>query len=98
MPPHSLTHTRIVEQLSNSQNLSRMLADYRAKGGRIRQREAHDPFSTANTVAPVSNQNRAGDGTVKPPAKADNEDEKLSKQSEMNWVSKVSSVEIIFHQ
>uniref|UniRef100_A0A3Q4BCU0 1-phosphatidylinositol 3-phosphate 5-kinase n=1 Tax=Mola mola TaxID=94237 RepID=A0A3Q4BCU0_MOLML len=64
MPPHSLTHTRIVEQLSNSQNLSRMLADYRAKGGRIRQREAHDPFSTANTVAPVSNQNRAGDGTL----------------------------------
>uniref|UniRef100_A0A3B4G9P8 1-phosphatidylinositol 3-phosphate 5-kinase n=1 Tax=Pundamilia nyererei TaxID=303518 RepID=A0A3B4G9P8_9CICH len=47
LPCHSLTSTRIVEQLSNSQNLAEMLADYRAKGGRIRQKETHDPFNSA---------------------------------------------------
>uniref|UniRef100_A0AAX7W436 1-phosphatidylinositol-3-phosphate 5-kinase n=1 Tax=Astatotilapia calliptera TaxID=8154 RepID=A0AAX7W436_ASTCA len=46
LPCHSLTSTRIVEQLSNSQNLAEMLADYRAKGGRIRQKETHDPFNS----------------------------------------------------
>uniref|UniRef100_A0A669E192 Phosphoinositide kinase, FYVE finger containing n=1 Tax=Oreochromis niloticus TaxID=8128 RepID=A0A669E192_ORENI len=47
LPCHNLTSTRIVEQLSNSQNLAEMLADYRAKGGRIRQRETSDPFNSA---------------------------------------------------
>uniref|UniRef100_A0A8D3E602 1-phosphatidylinositol 3-phosphate 5-kinase n=1 Tax=Scophthalmus maximus TaxID=52904 RepID=A0A8D3E602_SCOMX len=44
LPCHGLTSTRIVEQLNGSQGLAKMLADYRAKGGRIRQREASDPF------------------------------------------------------
>uniref|UniRef100_A0A8C9ZSR6 1-phosphatidylinositol 3-phosphate 5-kinase n=1 Tax=Sander lucioperca TaxID=283035 RepID=A0A8C9ZSR6_SANLU len=54
LPSHSLTSTRIIEQLNSSQDLAKMLADYRAKGGRIRQREATDPFNTASTAAPVS--------------------------------------------
>uniref|UniRef100_A0A669CAC5 Phosphoinositide kinase, FYVE finger containing n=1 Tax=Oreochromis niloticus TaxID=8128 RepID=A0A669CAC5_ORENI len=51
LPCHNLTSTRIVEQLSNSQNLAEMLADYRAKGGRIRQRETSDPFNSATAAA-----------------------------------------------
>uniref|UniRef100_A0A671YTU6 1-phosphatidylinositol 3-phosphate 5-kinase n=1 Tax=Sparus aurata TaxID=8175 RepID=A0A671YTU6_SPAAU len=50
LPSHSLTSTRIVEQLSGSQDLAKMLADYRAKGGRIRQREATDPFNAASSL------------------------------------------------
>lgn len=70
-----------------------MLADYRAKGGRIRQREATDPFTTTNTAAAVSGQGRAGDATVKAPVKTDSEEEKPSKQNDMSWAPKVSSVE-----
>lgn len=68
-----------------------MLADYRAKGGRIRQREAPDPFSTASAAAPVSGQGRAAEAPVKPPVKADSEEEKPSKQNDMSWAPKVSS-------
>lgn len=75
-----------------------MLADYRAKGGRIRQRESTDPFSTVNTTAPVIGQSRAGDATVKPPVKTDSEEEKPSKQSDINWAPKVSSVETVIYQ
>uniref|UniRef100_A0A4W6F3W5 1-phosphatidylinositol 3-phosphate 5-kinase n=1 Tax=Lates calcarifer TaxID=8187 RepID=A0A4W6F3W5_LATCA len=61
LPSHSLTSTRIVEQLNSSQDLAKMLADYRAKGGRIRQRETTDPFSIASTAPPVGGQSRAGE-------------------------------------
>uniref|UniRef100_A0A4W6F6H9 1-phosphatidylinositol 3-phosphate 5-kinase n=1 Tax=Lates calcarifer TaxID=8187 RepID=A0A4W6F6H9_LATCA len=67
LPSHSLTSTRIVEQLNSSQDLAKMLADYRAKGGRIRQRETTDPFSIASTAPPVGGQSRAGEAPVKPP-------------------------------
>lgn len=96
LPSHNLTSTRIVEQLSGSQDLARMLADYRAKGGRIRQREAADPFSSAG--APVSAQSRAADATVKPPVKTDSEEEKPSKPNDMTWAPKVSSVETVIHE
>lgn len=97
LPSHSLTSTRIVEQLSGSQDLAKMLADYRAKGGRIRQREATDPFNAASSAAPVSGQSRAGDTTVKLPVKSDSEEEKPSKPNEMSWAPKVSSVDTIIH-
>ena len=98
LPSHGLTSTRIVEQLTSSQDLAKMLADYRAKGGRIRQREAAaDPFSTAGAAAPVSGQSRAGDATAKPPVKADSEEEKPSKQNDMSWAPKVSSVDMMSH-
>uniref|UniRef100_A0A665WFA7 1-phosphatidylinositol-3-phosphate 5-kinase n=1 Tax=Echeneis naucrates TaxID=173247 RepID=A0A665WFA7_ECHNA len=47
LPCHSLTSTRIVEQLNTCQDLAKMLADYRAQGGRIRQRESADIFGPA---------------------------------------------------
>ncbi|XP_035532658.1 1-phosphatidylinositol 3-phosphate 5-kinase isoform X2 [Morone saxatilis] len=97
LPSHSLTSTRIVEQLSSSQDLAKMLADYRAKGGRIRQREATDPFTTANTVAPVSSQSRA-EVTVKPPVKNDSEEEKPSKQNDMSWAPKLDCLNPVNHQ
>ncbi|XP_076602261.1 1-phosphatidylinositol 3-phosphate 5-kinase isoform X1 [Chaetodon auriga] len=95
LPSHSLTSTRIVEQLSSSQGLAKMLADYRAKGGRIRQREASDPFSTA---APVSGQSRMGDATVKLSVKADSEEEKPNKQNDMSWAPKLDCLNPVNHQ
>lgn len=50
LPSHSLTGARMVEQLHSCQDLAKMLADYRARGGRIRQREAPDPFSSKALV------------------------------------------------
>lgn len=102
LPCHNLTSTRIVEQLTSCQDLARMLADYRAKGGRIRQRDtptavAADIFSSApasasaststSTTAAFNGQGRAGEG--KGPVKADSEEEKPSKQNDMSWAPKV---------
>lgn len=67
-----------------------MVADYRAKGGRIRQKEMSDPFNSATAAA--GGQSRAADIPVKAPVKSDSEEEKPSKQSEMNWAPKVSIV------
>uniref|UniRef100_A0A3Q1GCU1 1-phosphatidylinositol 3-phosphate 5-kinase n=1 Tax=Acanthochromis polyacanthus TaxID=80966 RepID=A0A3Q1GCU1_9TELE len=90
LPCHSLTSTRIVEQLSGSQDLARMLADYRAKGGRIRQRGSSDLFSAG--------QNRTVDGSVKGPVKADSEEEKPSKQSDVSWAPKLDCLNPVNHQ
>ncbi|XP_027137719.1 1-phosphatidylinositol 3-phosphate 5-kinase isoform X3 [Larimichthys crocea] len=93
LPSHSLTSTRIVEQLSSSQNLAKMLADYRATGGRIRQREASqttDPFSTA---APA----RLVDSTIKP-VKTDSEEEKPSNKNDMSWAPKLDCLNPVNHQ
>lgn len=90
LPCHNLTSTRIVQQLSSSQDLARMLADYRAKGGRIRQKETSDPFSGVGSAAPVSGQGRVGEAAAKQPVKSDSEEEKPSKQNDMNWSPKVS--------
>uniref|UniRef100_A0A673BH90 1-phosphatidylinositol 3-phosphate 5-kinase n=1 Tax=Sphaeramia orbicularis TaxID=375764 RepID=A0A673BH90_9TELE len=54
LPCHSLTSTRIIEQLNSSQELAKMLADYRAKGGRIRQRETTDRF--LDCLNPINHQ------------------------------------------
>uniref|UniRef100_A0A669D6T3 Phosphoinositide kinase, FYVE finger containing n=1 Tax=Oreochromis niloticus TaxID=8128 RepID=A0A669D6T3_ORENI len=96
LPCHNLTSTRIVEQLSNSQNLAEMLADYRAKGGRIRQRETSDPFNSATAAA--SSQSRGADIPGKPSVKSEGEEERPSKQSEMNWAPKLDCLNPINHQ
>ncbi|XP_028250030.1 1-phosphatidylinositol 3-phosphate 5-kinase isoform X5 [Parambassis ranga] len=93
LPSHSLTSTRIIEQLNSSQDLAKMLADYRAKGGRIRQKEGGDPFSAA-----ANGQNRATDAPVKHPVKADSEEEKPSKQSDMSWTPKLDCLNPVNHQ
>ncbi|XP_041662956.1 1-phosphatidylinositol 3-phosphate 5-kinase isoform X9 [Cheilinus undulatus] len=96
LPSHNLTSTRIVEQLSSSQDLAKMLADYRAKGGRIRQREPTDPFS--NSTVPVSSQNKTGETTGKHPVKADSEEEKPGKQNDMSWAPKLDCLNPVNHQ
>ncbi|XP_019960796.2 1-phosphatidylinositol 3-phosphate 5-kinase isoform X1 [Paralichthys olivaceus] len=98
LPCHSLTSTRIIEQLNGSQGLAKMLADYRAKGGRIRQREAPDPFSSVAAAAPVGGQSRAGEAPVKAPVKADSEEEKPSKQNDMSWAPKLDCLNPVNHQ
>uniref|UniRef100_A0A8B9J9L1 1-phosphatidylinositol 3-phosphate 5-kinase n=1 Tax=Astyanax mexicanus TaxID=7994 RepID=A0A8B9J9L1_ASTMX len=75
LPSHMLTTACIVEPLACSNDLARMLADYRAQGGRIRQRDV-DPF--------------ASPPPTKAPVKADSEEEKGPGQSEMAWATKVS--------
>ncbi|KAM8855783.1 1-phosphatidylinositol 3-phosphate 5-kinase isoform 3-T3 [Spinachia spinachia] len=94
LPSHSLTSTRIVEQLSGSQDLAKMLADYRAKGGRIRQRDATDPFCAAT---PVSVQSRAPDALPRPPARADSEEEKPSRLTDGSWAPKSSDWTCVDH-
>ncbi|CAJ1078972.1 LOW QUALITY PROTEIN: 1-phosphatidylinositol 3-phosphate 5-kinase [Xyrichtys novacula] len=96
LPSHNLTSTRIVEQLNSSQDLARMLADYRAKGGRIRQRETTDPFVSTST--PVSSQSKTGDTAGKHPVKADSEEEKPGKQNELSWAPKLDCLNPVNHQ
>ncbi|XP_071775667.1 1-phosphatidylinositol 3-phosphate 5-kinase isoform X4 [Centroberyx gerrardi] len=102
LPCHRLTSTRIIEQLNSSQDLAKMLAEYRAKGGRIRQREASDPFSSAGPGVPAAGQSRVGererDAPVRPPVKADSEEEKPSGQSDMSWASKLDCLNPVNHQ
>ncbi|XP_031441107.1 1-phosphatidylinositol 3-phosphate 5-kinase isoform X3 [Clupea harengus] len=87
LPSHPLTSTRIAEQVNCSQELARMLADYRAQGGRIRQRE--DPFSNPQ-------QTREGHAT-RAPVKADSEDEK-SGHSDITLATKLDCLNPINHQ
>ncbi|XP_072253642.1 1-phosphatidylinositol 3-phosphate 5-kinase isoform X3 [Leuresthes tenuis] len=96
LPCHSLTRTRIVEHLTSSQDLARMLADYRANGGRIRQKEAGDPFGSAGPAA--AGQNRAADALIKLLAKADNEEEKTGKQGDISWTPKLDCLNPVNHQ
>lgn len=67
-----------------------MLAEYRAKGGRIRQREVADPFNSA--ACPGNAQNRNDEAAVKGAAKADGEEEKTSKQNDTSVAPKVRRV------
>uniref|UniRef100_A0A8C8SXE6 1-phosphatidylinositol 3-phosphate 5-kinase n=1 Tax=Pelusios castaneus TaxID=367368 RepID=A0A8C8SXE6_9SAUR len=52
LPSHELVCTRIAEHLGDSQSLARMLADYRARGGRIQQKNA-DPFAQSKDASGV---------------------------------------------
>ncbi|XP_067300123.1 1-phosphatidylinositol 3-phosphate 5-kinase isoform X7 [Pseudorasbora parva] len=83
LPCHKLMSARIAEQLGCSQNLARMLADYRAQGGRIRQREGMQFREAPPTKAPV---------------KADSEEDKGAGQSEMTWATKLDCLNPINHQ
>uniref|UniRef100_A0A8C1C4L2 1-phosphatidylinositol 3-phosphate 5-kinase n=1 Tax=Cyprinus carpio carpio TaxID=630221 RepID=A0A8C1C4L2_CYPCA len=71
---HKLTGARIVEQLGSSHELARMLADYRAQGGRIRQRGGMQFREAPPTKAPI---------------KSDSEEDKGAGLNEMNWATKV---------
>lgn len=79
LPSHELVNTRIAEHLRDSQSLARMLADYRARGGRILQKSA-DPFAQNKDVSSVPT-GKTGSRTE--------EEEKGLAQSESSWSHKV---------
>lgn len=91
LPSHSLTSTRITEQLSSSQDLAKMLADYRAKGGRIRQRDSTDQFAAPS----INGQSKP---ETKCPARVDSEEEKPSKPSDVSWAPKLDCLNPANHQ
>ncbi|KAK7913748.1 hypothetical protein WMY93_013959 [Mugilogobius chulae] len=81
LPSHSLTSTRITEQLSTSQDLAKMVADYRAKGGRIRQKDSNDQFAAPSV-------NGHSKPEMKCPLSGDSEEEKPSKPTDISWAPK----------
>ncbi|XP_055021773.1 1-phosphatidylinositol 3-phosphate 5-kinase isoform X2 [Boleophthalmus pectinirostris] len=91
LPSHSLTSTRITEQLGTSQDLAKMLADYRAKGGRIRQRDNIDQFA----IPSVNGHTKA---EAKCPVKADSEEDKPSKSNDLSWAPKLDCLSPANHQ
>uniref|UniRef100_A0A670HRY2 1-phosphatidylinositol-3-phosphate 5-kinase n=1 Tax=Podarcis muralis TaxID=64176 RepID=A0A670HRY2_PODMU len=50
LPSHQLVSTRIAEHLNSSHSLARMLADFRARGGRIVRKDS-DPFAQSSKEA-----------------------------------------------
>ncbi|NWQ91071.1 FYV1 kinase, partial [Burhinus bistriatus] len=88
LPSHELVNTRIAEHLGDSQSLARMLADYRARGGRILQKST-DPFAQSKDVSNVP--------TGKTGCKIE-EDEKGLAQSESSWSHKVDCLSPVNHQ
>uniref|UniRef100_A0A1A7YJS6 1-phosphatidylinositol 3-phosphate 5-kinase n=1 Tax=Iconisemion striatum TaxID=60296 RepID=A0A1A7YJS6_9TELE len=95
LPCHSLTRTRIVEQLGTGQNLAKMLADYRANGGRIQQKESSNPFGS---TGPAGGPSRVPDLLVRPPVKTNDEEVKTSRQTDVGWTSKLDCLNPINHQ
>ncbi|XP_051564156.1 1-phosphatidylinositol 3-phosphate 5-kinase-like isoform X2 [Myxocyprinus asiaticus] len=83
LPSHKLTSARMAEQLGSSQDLARMLADYRAQGGTIRQREGMQFREAPPTKVPV---------------KADSEEDKGAGQNEITWATKLDCLNPINHQ
>ncbi|XP_017591093.1 PREDICTED: 1-phosphatidylinositol 3-phosphate 5-kinase isoform X7 [Corvus brachyrhynchos] len=88
LPSHELVNTRIAEHLRDSQSLARMLADYRARGGRILQKST-DPFAQNKDVSSVPT-GKTGSRTE--------EEEKGLAQSESSWSHKVDCLSPVNHQ
>ncbi|KAM5152064.1 1-phosphatidylinositol 3-phosphate 5-kinase isoform 2-T2 [Mantella aurantiaca] len=88
LPSHELLSTRISEHLGESQYLARILADYRARGGRLRQKDV-DPFvQTAGTA----------NGLSKTESKHDSEEDKALNQNELTYNSKIDCLSTLNHQ
>ncbi|XP_041118467.1 1-phosphatidylinositol 3-phosphate 5-kinase-like isoform X2 [Polyodon spathula] len=85
LPSHELTNTRIADHLSSSQGLSRMLADFRARGGRIRQKDV-DPFAQSK------------EASGKTGTKSESEDDRGHVQNEIAWGSKIDCLNPANHQ
>ncbi|XP_041328909.1 1-phosphatidylinositol 3-phosphate 5-kinase isoform X2 [Pyrgilauda ruficollis] len=88
LPSHELVNTRIAEHLRDSQSLARMLADYRARGGRILQKST-DPFAQNKDVSSVPT-GKTGNRTE--------EEEKGLAQSESSWSHRVDCLSPVNHQ
>ncbi|XP_054976415.1 1-phosphatidylinositol 3-phosphate 5-kinase isoform X3 [Sorex araneus] len=90
LPSHELVNARIAEHLGDSQSLGRMLADFRARGGRIQQRSA-DPFAHAKESPATSSGSKAG-------GKGEGEDEKGLMSSDALLSAKVDCLNPVNHQ
>ncbi|KAG9473478.1 hypothetical protein GDO78_013591 [Eleutherodactylus coqui] len=89
LPSHELLSTRIAEHLGDNQNLARILADYRARGGRIRQKVV-DPFvQTKETPNGFLNKHEA---------KYDSDEDLGGHQNEISWNSKIDCLSVLNHQ
>ncbi|XP_067404848.1 1-phosphatidylinositol 3-phosphate 5-kinase isoform X2 [Emydura macquarii macquarii] len=88
LPSHELVSTRIAEHLGDSQSLARMLADYRARGGRIQQKNT-DPFAQCKDASGVPGGKVGG---------RNEEDERGLIRSESVWSHKVDCLSPVNHQ
>lgn len=79
LPSHELVSTRIAEHLGDSQSLGRMLADYRARGGRIQQKNS-DPFAHSKDASGIS--------SGKSGSKAESDEERGLTPSDAVWSTK----------
>ncbi|XP_070278103.1 1-phosphatidylinositol 3-phosphate 5-kinase isoform X8 [Myotis yumanensis] len=88
LPSHELVSTRIAEHLGGSQSLGRMLADYRARGGRIQK--SSDPFAYSKDAS--------GTPSVKSGSRTEGDEEKGLIPSDAVWSSKVDCLSPVNHQ
>ncbi|XP_051705142.2 1-phosphatidylinositol 3-phosphate 5-kinase isoform X9 [Oryctolagus cuniculus] len=89
LPSHELVSTRIAEHLGDSQSLGRMLADYRARGGRIQQKNS-DPFAHSKDASGIS--------SGKSGSKAESDEERGLTPSDAVWSTKVDCLNPANHQ
>ncbi|XP_004576937.2 1-phosphatidylinositol 3-phosphate 5-kinase isoform X7 [Ochotona princeps] len=89
LPSHELVSTRIAEHLGDSQSLGRMLADYRARGGRIQQRNS-DPFAHSKDISVIS--------SGKSGSKVESDEERGLSISDAVWSAKVDCLNPANHQ
>lgn len=80
LPSHELVSTRIAEHLGDSQSLGRMLADYRARGGRIQKNS--DPFAYSKDASSTS--------SGKSGSKTEGDEDKGLIPGDAIWSTKVS--------
>ncbi|XP_062907918.1 1-phosphatidylinositol 3-phosphate 5-kinase isoform X3 [Mobula hypostoma] len=86
LPSHDLLSTRITHSLGSNQSLSKLLADYRARGGRIKNEEI-DPFTQSKEDHSKT--------TVKD---GDEEIQRGQNQNDLLWASKVDCLNPANHQ
>uniref|UniRef100_A0A4W2D355 1-phosphatidylinositol-3-phosphate 5-kinase n=1 Tax=Bos indicus x Bos taurus TaxID=30522 RepID=A0A4W2D355_BOBOX len=89
LPSHELVSTRIAEHLGDSQSLGRMLADYRARGGRIQQKNS-DPFAYSKEASSTS--------SGKSGSRTEGDEEKGLITSDAVWSTKVDCLNPVNHQ
>ncbi|OWK12933.1 PIKFYVE [Cervus elaphus hippelaphus] len=89
LPSHELVSTRIAEHLGDSQSLGRMLADYRARGGRIQQKHS-DPFAYSKEALSTS--------SGKSGSRTEGDEEKGLITSDAVWSTKVDCLSPVNHQ
>ncbi|XP_072117633.1 1-phosphatidylinositol 3-phosphate 5-kinase isoform X2 [Mobula birostris] len=86
LPSHGLLSTRITHSLGSNQSLSKLLADYRARGGRIKNEEI-DPFTQSKED---NSKTTIKDG--------DEEIQRGQNQNDLIWASKVDCLSPANHQ